>query len=236
MCDESFFDHEGLARYCDILGSLLQARYSCRGFLPDPVPRPVIERILGLAQRTASWCNAQPWQVVIASETATTRLREELIEHIRIVRPKPDFAWPSAYHGVYQERRRECGLQLYKSVGVDRGDIQATEQQRLENFRFFGAPHVAIITTDRELGTYGAIDCGAYVANFVLAARSLGVGAIAQAALAAYPTFWRERLRLGEERLVVCGISLGHEDPMHPANRFRTSRADVSQAARWVEE
>jgi nitroreductase len=97
-------------------------------------------------------------------------------------------------------------------------------------------PNVAIITTDRELGTYGAIDCGAYVANFVLAARSLGVGAIAQAALAAYPTFWRERLRLGEERLVVCGISLGHEDPMHPANRFRTSRADVSQAARRVEE
>jgi nitroreductase len=140
MCDESFFDHEGLARYCDILGSLLQARYSCRGFLPDSAPRPVIERILGLAQRTASWCNAQPWQVVIASERATTRLREELIEHIRIVRPKPDFAWPSAYHGVYQARRRECGLQLYKSVGVARGDTQATEQQRLENFRFFGAP------------------------------------------------------------------------------------------------
>jgi hypothetical protein len=48
--------------------------------------------------------------------------------------------WPSGYHGAYRERRRECGLQLYKSVGVARGDTQAAERQRSENFRFFGAP------------------------------------------------------------------------------------------------
>jgi hypothetical protein len=76
----------------------------------------------------------------------------------------------------------------------------------LENFCLFGAPHVAIVTTDRALGTYGAVDCGAYVANFALAARSLGVAVIAQAALAAYPAFWREQLDLSEDRLVVCGI------------------------------
>ena len=48
----------------------------------------------------------------------------------------------------------------------------------------FGAPHVAIVTSDEALGVYGAVDCGAYVSNFMLAAHSLGVGSIAQAALA----------------------------------------------------
>jgi len=40
------------------------------------------------------------------------------------------------------------------------GDREASKRQTLENFRMFGAPHVAIITTERKLGTYGVLDCG----------------------------------------------------------------------------
>jgi nitroreductase len=223
------------SKYSEVLADLLKERYSCRGFLPYPVSRTIIETILGTAQRTASWCNSQPWQISIASGEALLRLREELLQHVRSNHSQPDFPWPSGYHGVYKERRRECGLQLYESVGVAAGDRQAGEQQRLENFRFFGAPHVAIVSTDRELGPYGAIDCGAYVANFALAAHSVGIASIAQAALAAYPDFWREHLKLGEDRLIVCGISFGYEDPDHPANGFQTSRASISQVVNWVD-
>lgn len=207
-------------KYLEVLADLLRERYSCRGFLPYPVSRTTIETILGIAQRTASWCNSQLWQTSIASGEALLRLREELLQHVRANASQPDFPWPSGYHGAYKERRRECGLQLYQSVGIAAGDRQAGELPRLENFRFFGAPHVAIISTDRELGTYGAIDCGAYVANFVTAAHALGIASIAQAALAAYPDFWRTHLERGADRLIVCGISFGYEDPDHPANGF----------------
>jgi hypothetical protein len=47
----------------------------------------------------------------------------------------------------------------------------AYAKQALENYNFFGAPHVAIIHTNEPLGIYGAIDCGAYVSNFMLARR-----------------------------------------------------------------
>ena len=57
-------------------------------------------------------------------------------------------------------------------------------KQALENFNFFGAPHVAIITTDEALGVYGAVDCGGYVTSFMLAAQALGVATVPQAALA----------------------------------------------------
>jgi len=217
------------------LNGLLDERYSCRGYRPDPVPRETIEKILAMAQRSPSWCNSQPWQLAIASGEATRRLRAALLHHVTAHAPSPDFPWPTAYLGVYQDRRRACGFQLYAATGVARGDREAAERQRLENFRFFGAPHVALVTTDESLGVYGAIDCGAYVGHFMLAARALGVASIAQAALAAYPDFWREHLELAPDRRVVCGISFGFEDPAHPANTFRTPRAEPAQVARWLD-
>lgn len=218
-----------------LLDQLLRERHSCRGFRSDPVPRDTIEAILATAQRTASWCNAQPWQVHVFSERATQRVREELLAHVRTHEPQPDLEWPAGYLGKYLQRRRQCGWQLYQATGVARGDRQAGDRQRLENFRFFGAPHVAIVTTDAPLGVYGAIDCGAYVSNFMLAAWSLGIASIAMAALASQSPFWRERLVLGADRKVVCGIAFGFEDPQHPANAFRTSRAPLEQAVEWIE-
>jgi nitroreductase len=93
---------------------------------------------------------------------------------------------------------------------------------------------VAIITTDEALGTYGAVDCGAYVSTFLLAAQSLGVASIPQAALASHSKFVRDYFAIGEDRLVVCGISFGYEDRSHKANGFRTDRASLGEAVRWV--
>ena len=220
----------------DALEALLRERHSCRGYRPEPVPTATIERIVAIAQRTASWCNSQPGQVPVAGGATTDALREALGQHLASQpAAQPDFAWPEAYLGVYLDRRRACGFQLYEAVGVQRGDRAGAERQGLENFRFFGAPHVAIVTTDAKLGVYGAIDCGAWVSNFMLAARAFGVASIAQAALAAYPAFWRERLGLGADRLVICGISFGLPDEAHPANSFRTARATNDEVLRWIE-
>jgi nitroreductase len=227
--DPAFGDAAALQR-------LLASRYSCRAYLSNPVPRALIDKILGISQKTASWCNSQPWKVIVTTGAGTDRFRDALLRDIEKDPPLPDIAFPREYRGVYLERRRECGFQLYHSVGVARGDREAAAIQGKENFRLFGAPHVAIITTDEALGTYGAIDCGAYVANFTLAARSFGVASIAQAALASRSRFLKQYFGLGEDRLVVCGISFGYEDPVHRANRFRTRRAPLEQVVTVVEE
>lgn len=218
------------------LGRLAAERYSCRGFLPEPLPRSTIDRILTIAQRSPSWCNSQAWQLTVGSTLATERARHALLAYAQRGLPsKPDLDWPREYRGVYLQRRRECGYQLYAAVGVARGDKEGADRQRLENFRFFGAPHVAILTTEEPLGTYGAIDCGAYIGIFMLAARACGVASIAMAALAAYPEFWRREWGLDPQRRVVCGLAFGLEDPNHPANGFRTSRAALTEAVRWID-
>jgi nitroreductase len=214
--------------------AILGQRHSCRAFLPRPVERPIIERLLTMAQRAPSWCNTQPWQVIITQGEATRLLAEGLSQHAASGAPaEPDIAFPASYNGIYQQRRRVCGYQLYDAVGIARGDRPATTAQAQENFRFFGAPNFALITTDAELGPYGAIDCGGYLAVFLMAAQALGLSAIPQAAVAAYSPWLRSYFALPTDRLVVCGVSFGYAQAEHSANRFRTARAPLEEVVQW---
>lgn len=213
-----------------VLEGILSERFSCRSFRADPVPADTIERMFTLAQRTASWCNSQAWQVELVTGERTAAFAEALTARVATGAGASDIAPPARYEGVYQERRRGAGYALYNALGIDRADHDGRGRQMLENFRFFGAPHVAIITTPHDLGTYGAVDCGAYVSTLLTAAQSLGVSTIAQAAIAMYSDFVRGYLELPEGRDVVCAVSFGYADDAHPVNGFRTERAAVSEA------
>lgn len=215
------------------LEELLHARHSCRGFLPDEVPRETAERIIADAGRAASWCNVQPWHLIVTGRDATERLRSALLSEVETATPQPDLDYPSGYPGSYRDRRRVCGWQLYDAVGVAKGDRAASSAQSMENFRFFGAPHVALLTTERELGPYGALDCGGFILAFMLAAQALGVASIAQAAIAAYAPFLHRHFEIPENRMILCAISFGFEDTAHPANSFRTERAALQEIMEW---
>jgi nitroreductase len=212
---------------------LLHSRFSCQAFQDREVPRPIIERILTLAQRSASWCNTQPWQVIVTSGAGTDRFRDGICEYVRNHSATFDFDAPAQYTGVYRERRRTTGRQLYEAVGVARGDREASGRQAFENFRLFGAPHVAIITTDGEQGVYGAVDSGLYLGTFLLAATSLGVATIPQAALASYSPFIRRHFDIPDDRKILVGISFGYADLDHPANSYRTARAGLDEVVSW---
>lgn len=220
----------------ELFDSILRNRWSCRAFIPDAVPDSTISEILGTAQKTASWNNVQPWQVIITKGAGTDRFRKTLLAHARenneIASHLP---FPQEYAGVYLDRRRACGFQLYEAVGVKRGDKAAYERQTMRNFALFDAPHVAIITTEETLGTYGAIDCGAYVANFMSAAGSRGVATIAQGALAMHSEMIREYFDLPLNRQFVCGISFGYPDMSHPVNQYRVPRADLKDVVDFVD-
>ena len=217
----------------ETISAILHARYSCRGYKPDPVPRETIEAIVASAQQVPSWCNAQPWQLIITDGQETVRFREALYAHAASTPPAPDMEWPKGYPGVYGDRRRTCGFQLYDAVGIEKGDRAASGKQMLENFRLFGAPHVAIITTPQELGAYGGVDCGGFITAFALAAQAQGIASIPQAAIASQAPFVRDWFDIPDDRLILCAISFGYEDPDHPANAFRTERASPGDVIDW---
>ena len=216
------------------LDRLLEERYSCRAFSDREVPEETVRAVFELAQRTASWCNTQPWQVTVSRGRATADLSAALLAHAAERPPAADLGVPAGYSGVYRDRRRASGFALYDSLGIAHDDAPARQGQAMLNFSFFGAPHVAVVTSDREQGTYGAVDCGGYVSTLLLALRSRGIDSVAQAAIAMHSDVVRAHLGLAEDRLVVCAVSFGYADPAHPANRFRTERASVDDAVAFL--
>jgi nitroreductase len=217
----------------ETLEALLQTRHSCRAFLDKPISHSDIEQIVRIAGRVPSWCNAQPWQVVVTDKADTERFRLALHAHMQKHSAAPDLPFPTSYSGEHKKRRRACGFQLYDAVGIEKGDRVASAAQMMENFNFFGAPHVAIITSGAELGPYGAMDCGGFVTAFTLAAEALGIASIPQAAIASYAPLIRSHFDLGDDRSVLCAISFGYADKEHRANGFRTERASVDEIMDW---
>ena len=230
-----------------VLASLQSRRRSCRKYLSTPVPNDVIERVFSLAQLSASWCNAQPWEVIVTKGDGTERFRQTLYQTavtdaMKANDPKlresegrrSDLPMPGAYSGLRKERRRLAGSQLYKAMGV-MGDRNASAQYTLENFKFFDAPHAAIFTSAEELGPYGVLDLGGYLGNLMLVMESFGIASIAQAALAVYGDVVHEFFDIPCDRIVVCGMSFGYPDETHPSNGYRTNRADLEEIVKWYE-
>ncbi len=217
----------------DTLSRLMRERFSCRAFLPDPIETETVDSIVATAQQAPSWCNAQPWQLIVTRGAETDRFRDALYAVASTSPPAPDLPWPQGYPGIYGDRRRACGFQLYDAVGIEKGDRTASGAQMMENYRLFGAPHVAIVTSARVLGSYGAMDTGGFVTAFCLAAVAHDVATIPQAAIAAQAPFVRAHFDIPDDQMILCAISFGRADPDHPANSFRTDRASPSQVIDW---
>ncbi|WP_229582407.1 nitroreductase [Paracoccus sp. S-4012] len=209
----------------DTVASLANARHSCRAFLPDPVPEPVIRELIAIAGRAPSWCNCQPWTLHLLSLQQTNELRPLLRE--AAATPAPDIPFPAEYTGVYRERRRETARQLYDAVGVEWGNRQESARQSLRNFDLFDAPQLLILSTPKSLLPYSLVDCGIFLGGFLLAAEAVGVATIPQAALATCAPLLHRHLDIAEDLSIVCGVSLGYARPDAPENAFRTDRAEL---------
>lgn len=217
------------------LTEIMNDRYSCRAYLDQEVSEADMAEVILAASRVPTWCNAQPWQVIVTRGEATQELARVLTQAAETREMEPDFDWPVKYSGEYLDRRRVCGYQLYESLGIARDDRKRRGEQMMENFRFFGAPHVAIITTDAELGPYGAMDSGGFIALFSLAARAKGIASVVQASVTGYAPVIRDHFDIPADRLIQTAISFGYEDSAHPANNFRTERAALEDVLRVVD-
>lgn len=219
----------------DLLDRLLADRYTCRRFLPEPVPQSTIEQILATAQHAPSWCNTQPWQLDITSGAATDVFRAGLRGAIETGRVGPDLPFPQDYRGDYAERRKTCAVALYDSLGIT-GDRAASGVQTMRNFDLFDAPHTAVLTTTADLGVYGVLDCGVYLGTLLTTATAHGVATAAQAAPAMAAPYIREFFELPDDRQIVCAVSFGYADLAAPENGFRTERVAIDQVARFHTE
>ena len=116
------------------LEQVIRERHSTRLFLPQPVPRALVEEALVLAQHAPSNSDIQPWHMVFASGPPRDRLVKALLEEAQR-RPPNIPPLPEAF----RHYRRELGAQVYGAMGIAREDKAGHDAAVLRNWEFFRA-------------------------------------------------------------------------------------------------
>jgi nitroreductase len=218
----------------------LVSRRSIRAFLPTPVPRALVERILEAASRAPSGTNAQPWQVHVVTGEALRRLVRALEaaydDPERDTKYVEDYTYyPRRWVSPYIDRRRKVGWDLYGLLGIEKGDKAKMHAQHARNYRFFDAPVGLIFTVDRilELGSW--LDYGMFLQGIMTSARGHGLDTCPQAAFTQFHRLIAAHLDIPDSQQLVCGMSLGWADHDAPANRLHTEREPVAGFTRFID-
>jgi nitroreductase len=207
-----------------VLDEAIRERHSTRMFLPQSVPRALVDESLALAQRAPSSSNIEPWHMVFASGPPRNRLVAALLSEVRRGQPKiPPL--PESF----QHYRRELGAQVYGAMGIALEDTAKHAAAVLRNWEFFGAPLVGIVCMHRDLGPAGALSVGMYLQTLLLALTERGLGTCVEVSVTGYPETVRAQLAIPAELSILCGLAVGYPDPDFPANRLHISRKSIEK-------
>ena len=207
-----------------VFADIVDRRVSTRAFLPDPLPRADIERALALACHAPSNCNTQPWMIAVASAAVRDRLAAGISAQMMAGRMKPDLPYDGRYQGLHRERQIAAAETLYATLGIAREDKAGRQAQFMENYAFFGAPHVAFFFLPAGCGAREAADLGMCAQSFMLALASMGYGSCPQTSLSFHPDLVRAEFDLAPESQLLFGVSFGRIDTTAAVNRVRVPR------------
>lgn len=224
------------AASAEALLQFIESRRSVRAFLPEPVPRASIERIIAAAARAPSGTNTQPWHVHVLTGAARDRLVAQVchaFDHEAEQHHYEYAYYPKEFFEPYLSRRRQVGFALYGLLGIAKGDRAAMHAQHRRNFCFFDAPVGLMFTIDRRMGQGSWLDFGGFMQNVMLAARACGYDTCPQAAWVQFHRIVGAALQLPENEQLVCGMALGRADPAAPENRLVSERAALAEYVRF---
>jgi nitroreductase len=224
-----------------VVDAAITSRRSIRAFLPDPVPRAVVEEILGIAARAPSGTNTQPWRVQVLTGAALRGLSDAILavmaDPASLAQCKDEYAYyPEKWVEPYLARRRKVGWDLYGLLGIGRADKDRIQAQQARNFRFFDAPVGMIFSIDRVMAQGSWLDYGMFLQNIMVAARARGLDTCPQAAFIQFHDLIRARLGIATDQAVVCGMSLGYADMSRIENTLVTERERVANFVDFRDE
>ncbi|QFU75817.1 nitroreductase [Halioglobus maricola] len=217
----------------EIFQSVVRARRSLRAFKPQAVDKALLEKIFATAQWAPSNCNTQPWKVHVASGDVLEKLRSELPARFTNGDISMDFPYDGQYDGVYKDRQFGAAMAMYAAAGIAREDKPARHEQFMQNFTFFGAPHVAFLFLPEPFSLREAADLGMFAQTLMLTLTANDLGSCPQTALGFHANFVREVLGAEESDKLVFGISFGYPEEDAAVNDCQTDRAEGNAAVQF---
>jgi len=218
----------------------ITSRRSIRAFLPTPVARETIERILAVASRAPSGTNTQPWHVYVLAGESLGALSRRLVaaydDPEERARHSEEYAYyPTEWKSPFIERRRKVGWDLYGLLGIAKTDKARMHAQHRRNYEFFGAPVGLMYTIDRVMRQGSWLDFGMFLQGVMVAARAHGLHTCPQAAFTPFHRIITEQIGAPANEQLVCGMSLGVADPDAIENTLVTEREPVASFARFLD-
>ena len=212
----------------------IATRKAIRAFRPDPVPVEMVKEILALAARAPSGGNLQPWKVYVLAGTA----REELIRRVAAACKAQPLGDTPEYHiyppqltEPYRTRRFRVGEQMYAALGIAHEDKAARLAAFARNWNFFGAPVGMIFTIDRQMQQGQWADLGMFLENIMLLAREHGLHTCPQEAWAVWHRVIRDYLKVPDNEMVFCGMSLCYADDSAAVKSLVSERSQLEEFA-----
>ena len=218
----------------------ITSRRSIRAFLPTPVPRATVERILAVASRAPSGTNTQPWKAYVLTGEPLRALSRRLVDAYddpgQRAQHSEEYAYyPTEWISPYIDRRRKVGWDLYGLLGIAKTDKGRMHAQHRRNFEFFGAPVGLMFTIDRIMRQGSWLDYGMFLEGVMVAARAHGLDTCPQAAFTQFHRIIVDAIGAPAGQQLVCGMSLGFADPDAIENTLVTEREPVAGFAHFLE-
>ena len=212
----------------------INSRQSVRAFSDKKVDLATVREILELAGRAPSGSNLQPWRVHVVTGEA----REALIQAIyakAATEPMGETAdirmYPQGLQDPWRQRRAACGEHMYSVLGIARDDKAGRFAQAAKNLSFFGAPVGLFVTMDRSLSESQMMDVGMFIMSILLLAQERGLASCPQASWQMWAETIRTSLDLGDDDMIMAGISLGYADTGDAAADIRQPRLPLDDYA-----
>lgn len=212
-------------------------RRSIRGFKPDPVPKELLEEIIGMAMRAPSSMNSQPWNFYVVTGKPLDRIRDGNTERmLQGVPQSREFRAGQPFGGSHRDRQVGVAKQIFAAMGIERNNKDKRHEWVLRGFRQFDAPVCVIVTYDRVLHDSDdtPFDCGAVANALVNAAWSRGLGTVINSQGIMQSPVVRQHAGIADDQVIMKSIALGWPDEDFPANAVVSVRKSVAEAAVFV--
>ncbi len=212
-------------------------RKSIRGYKPDPVPKQVLEQILEVASHAPSAMNTQPWEFAVLTGEVLENVRRSNVDLLRSgAPPNPEHvvtSWPK--ESIYRQRQVNLAKQLFQVMDIPREDTDKRAKWLERGFRYFEAPSVIIISTDRCLSESGPLlDIGAVIQTICLVALDFGLATCIEDQGVAYPEVLRKYAKIAESKRIIAAVAIGYPDWDFPANNVESEREPIENVTAWL--
>lgn len=208
----------------------LNARFTCRAFKPDPIPKETMLKIMEAAGRAPSWGNTQPWEIYVAAGDILEGIRAGFLSNMaNQVPPATDLPMPQEWPDSLKERYNALGKARYNMLSKEIARDKLLPIIQEVNYRFFNAPAVVYLCMDRSLTPYSMFDLGAISQSIMLAAQEFGIDSAPAVMLVIYPDIIRAALAIPETKALVLGLALGYADRDSIHNQYRSERQPMDE-------